>query len=475
MTSTRVDPQRTRPLNTVQEAAGDCVVYLVARDQRVQDNHALLYAQEQALAMGVSLIVWFNLRAIVGVRAREHYTFMLNSLREVAADLAKLNIGFNLSINLDAAELAREMSTHDPSLVVCDLNPLRGPKAMQKQLANTLDCPVRVVDTHNIIPLWVTSDKEEFAAHTIRSKIHKNLEQWLVEPPKVQKHPHATKLPAPDWKAADKLVAARPSNGSKLAFKPGEAAAHGALTEFINKRLDGYAEQRNVPTEDGQSNLSPYLHFGQISALRVALALVAEAPEQPLLFERGKLASFEGKPTRMDSINALLEELVVRKELADNYCFYQPNYDNLDGAKQWAKDTLTAQADAPREHIYTQEQFAQAATHDTAWNAAQNEMIQTGKMHGYIRMYWAKKILEWTPTPDEAIKIAVYLNDHYSIDGGDPNGYTGIMWSIAGVHDRPWFERPVFGKIRYMNRGGLERRFDVEAYVARWNNQDERR
>lgn len=177
-------------------------------------------------------------------------------------------------------------------------------------------------------------------------------------------------------------------------------------------------------------------------------------------------------PKKIDGINALLEEMIVRKELADNFCFYNPHYDRLEGAKEWAQTTLNDHRNDPREFIYTKQQFEHAQTHDPAWNAAQLQLRSSGKIHGYMRMYWAKKILEWSETPEGAIATAIYLNDHYSIDGGDPNGYNGIMWSIAGVHDRPWTERDVFGKIRYMNYAGLKRKFDIQSYIDRQSKLD---
>ena len=245
----------------------------------------------------------------------------------------------------------------------------------------------------------------------------------------------------------------------------GENEALKCLDLFISNNLSHYAKNRNNPNLSGQSNLSPYLHFGQISALRIALNIIKTINEPPLLFKVGKLASFEGQPSYIDSLNAYLEELIVRKELADNYCYYNHNYNNLNGAKDWAKNSLNSHLNDSREIVYSLEKLKKANTHDLAWNSAQNEMIRTGKMHGYMRMYWAKKILEWSESPDIAIKNAIYLNDFYSLDGGDPNGYTGIMWSIAGVHDRPWFDRSVYGKIRYMNSNGLKAKFDLNNYI----------
>ena len=231
---------------------------------------------------------------------------------------------------------------------------------------------------------------------------------------------------------------------------PGEQNALEALSSFLENRFDKYAEERNDPVRNAQSNLSPYLHFGQISAQRVAI----------------EVKKYCGNP---ESEEGFLEELIIRRELADNFCLYNPHYDSFAGFPDWVKDTLGKHKTDKREFIYTKEEFEKAQTHEDLWNAAQNEMIKTGKMHGYMRMYWAKKILEWTNTPQNALNVAIYLNDKYELDGRDPNGYTGCAWSIGGVHDRPWTERDIFGKIRYMNRNGAKRKFDIDSYIQKNN------
>lgn len=162
---------------------------------------------------------------------------------------------------------------------------------------------------------------------------------------------------------------------------------------------------------------------------------------------------------------AFLEELIIRRELSDNFCFYNEDYDNFKGFPEWAKKTLQKHKNDKREYLYSAIEFERALTHDELWNAAQMEIVRKGKMHGYMRMYWAKKILEWSESPEKAMEIAIYLNDRYGLDGRDPNGYTGIAWSIGGVHDRAWNERKIFGKIRYMSHGGCKSKFDVEKYI----------
>jgi deoxyribodipyrimidine photo-lyase len=287
----------------------------------------------------------------------------------------------------------------------------------------------------------------------------------LVEPPKIIKQSNKSAGKA-DWKKFEQIVNKQKSNGSKIEFESGEKHAQNELNDFIKNRLADYAADRNNPNVDGQSNLSPYLHFGQISSLRVALELTKN--HMPLLIKEVRLARYEGTPTIADSIDAFLEELIVRKELADNYCNNNVNYKNYDGIKDWAKKSLEEHIHDKREYEYSLKDLESFKTHDDAWNSAQAQLSKTGKMHGYMRMYWAKKILEWSPSPKIAIKHANYLNDHYSIDGGDPNGYVGVLWSIGGLHDRPWFEQPIFGKIRYMNYNGLKNKFDVEAYAKKW-------
>jgi len=448
----------------------ECVLYIMSRDQRVQDNYALLSAQAEALEKKLPLVVAFVLLEKTGHRSTEHFQFMIEGLKEVQAGLSKLNISFILRSGDPRQEVALLTKELNPSTLYFDFNALRGPRNMQKKVAQEVGCSVKVVDTHNIIPSWVLSDKEEFAAHTIRRKVHKSLEQWCVEPEKVTKHPYGIqeKIDSLSWTDCEQIIQQLPSSGITLRFKSGETAAHTRLHSFLDD-VRGYADGRNDATADAQSELSPYLHFGQISSLRATLECTKISDEPPFLFRYPKLASYEGMPTKQDGIDAFLEEIIVRKELADNYCLYQENYDNLEGAKSWAKDSLNTHRDDTRDFVYTLNEFEHGKTHDTLWNAAQSQLTSSGKIHGYLRMYWAKKILEWTESPEKAIEIAIYLNDHYSIDGGDPNGYVGIMWSIAGIHDRAWFDRPVYGKIRYMAESGAKKRFSIDEYVKTWS------
>lgn len=451
-----IDPLKCR-LNKISEtwedSTGKCVLYVMSRDQRVHDNHALLAAQKHALKLGLPLAVVFVLHKVPATRAREHYDFMLDGLTELESALAKLDIPFVALIGKPSEKLPNVFHHYQPAVVYFDFNPLRGPKQLIDAMAKLV--PVICVDTHNIVPVWLASDRQEVGARTLRPKIHKYLTGLLVLPETVQKHPVA-------WPGGNIFPLAHvrqlfqetlntiPYNNTKIAYKSGEAAAHKAMDDFLHNRLSGYAQNRNNPTTDGLSGMSLYLHFGQISSLRI----IHEA--QRLMFKH---------PTLQPDFDVLAEEMVVRKELSDNFCYYNDSYDSFAGAPTWARATLEKHKIDPREFVYTPKQFEHAATHDEAWNAAQMQLRKTGKIHGYMRMYWAKKVLEWSATPQEAMNTLVYLNDFYSIDGGDPNGYVGILWSIAGLHDRPWRERSVYGTVRSMVYSGLKRKFDIGKYI----------
>lgn len=435
--------------------AKSCVIYVMSRDQRLADNYALQVAQEQAIRLEVPLAVAFCLYPAAGKRSREHYEFMLAGLQLVEAELAKKNIAFIMLLGDGERRLKGLLGYLKPQAVIFDFNPLRGPRRLHRQIADIANCSVAEVDTHNIVPVWTASDHQEIAARTLRPKLKRQLATYLETPASVRRHPH-------DWPGTvqtmvqlkdriAKLTSSLRANGSDISrFKPGEKAAAKALKEFVGERLEGYAEQRNNPTVNGQSELNPYLHFGQLSSAQAVRAVLEAVGERPAL---------------QADADAFIEEITIRKELSDNFCWYNEQYDQLAAAPEWARRTLDKHANDEREFVYELSEFEAAQTHDEAWNAAQRQLVRTGKIHGYMRMYWAKKVLEWSSTPQRALETLLYLNDFYHIDGGDPNGYVGILWSIAGLHDRPWGERPVYGVVRSMVYSGLKRKFDVQAYI----------
>ncbi len=426
------------------------VIYWMSRDQRVNDNWALLHAQDLARTYKAPLVVLFCLVPQFLNATIRQYGFMLKGLQEIEKTLVKKGISFVLITGSPGTEVPAYAKKVKAAVLVTDFSPLRIKKEWNDGVRRGVNLPFHEVDTHNIVPCWIASPKQEYAAYTIRPKIHRLLPQYLDDFPSVKKHPFPMegKTGPVDWERISDVLKIDESIQEVSWLKPGERAAKRALRHFVDKKLPGYDSKRNDPTEDGQSNLSPYLHFGNISAQRVALEVQMSR------------ASVQNK-------ESFLEELIVRRELSDNFCFYNSGYDKFEGFPSWAQASLKKHKKDRRPYIYTREQFENALTHDDLWNAAQIEMTTKGKMHGYMRMYWAKKILEWTGSPEEALEIAIYLNDRYELDGRDPNGYTGVAWSIGGVHDRAWGERPVFGKVRYMSYGGCKGKFDIRKYIER--------
>jgi deoxyribodipyrimidine photo-lyase len=421
----------------------------MSRDQRAQDNWALLYAQQQALTLKAPLIVIFCLNRTYLTAAAIHYRFMMESLQTVSQVLAEKNIGFALLTGPPSETLPAFIQHHSVSLMVTDFDPLRGKRQWKQSVLARTSVPVFEVDAHNIIPCWHASSHQEYGAYTLRPKINRLMPAFLEPYPILLKHPFGgISLPytinwsdlVSEYGGTRQLPSTMPA--------PGEASAKGKLEDFIINGLANYDTHCNDPSLCGQSGLSPYLHFGQLSAQRIALSV----------FQSGSVKQ---------SQDAFLEELIIRRELADNFCYYNENYDNIRGFPAWAQETLLKHLYDERPYLYDRDSLENANTHDPAWNAAQRQLILTGAMHGYMRMYWAKKILEWSHSPDSAMQTTIYLNDHYSLDGRDANGYAGIAWSLGGVHDRAWSERPVFGKIRYMNYAGLKRKFNIPNYMAR--------
>jgi deoxyribodipyrimidine photo-lyase len=448
--------KRIRTLHEGTRKAGPVLLWM-SRDQRARDNWALLFAQELALQRKAPLGVIFCLvPSFLGATTRQ-YGFMLKGLQEVKQSLSQKNIPHFLLAGSPEEEIPKFIREHRISCLVKDFDPLRIKRRWTDAVAAEIDITLYEVDAHNIVPCWLASPKQEYGAFTFRPKIHRLLPEFLEEYPPLRKHPFPWEKKRMDYDFLKSIRTLRVETVPEADWiKPGEKAAFRVLRRFIEKKLTSYAARRNDPSADGQSGLSPYLHFGQISAQRVALEISAYPSLSPL----GKGGSKRGV-----SREAFLEELIVRRELSDNFCFYNCDYDNFEGFPEWAKRTLHSHRNDKREYLYDRGQFENAQTHDNLWNAAQTEMVKKGKMHGYMRMYWAKKILEWTESPEEAMEIAIYLNDRYELDGRDPNGYTGIAWSIGGVHDRAWNERPVFGKIRYMSYNGCKSKFDVNNYI----------
>lgn len=449
--------RRTRFLNDFKVSVCDNsgpVVYWMSRDQRIDDNWAILYAQAQACAIGANkgIHIVFNLAdpLFPGANHRS-FDFMLRGLKEVQAQAHSKNIPFTL-LRGDAADTVSAFcASQHAALLVADFSPLRIGQLWRSNVAAALKpfkIPYHEVDAHNIVPAWIVTDKKEYGARTLRPKCYQHMTEFLVEFPPVTTQ-HKLEQPLPEAIDPEQLMSVESMPTLDRSVRPihwatpGPSAGIDSLFAFLQQRLKFYDVDRNLPFKpQGVSNLSPWLHFGSLSAQRCVLE--AKSKDHQV-----HSASF-------------VEEIFVRRELADNFCMHSPDYDKITCAYPWALSSLKMHAKDKREHQYSLVELETGRTHDDMWNAAQLEMVARGKMHGYMRMYWCKKILEWTESPEQAMEFAIYLNDKWSLDGRDPNGYVGISWSIVGTHDQGWAERAVFGKIRYMNYGGLLRKFKKE-------------
>jgi len=443
-----IHDERIQPLNDAQIANGRFVLYWMQASQRAEYNHALEYAVDRANELRQPLIVFFGITDRYPEANERHYFFMLEGLKETRRALEKR--GIRMVIRHESPEIGAVKLARDASLVVTDRGYLRFQRAWRDHVARAAKCPVIQVETDVVVPVEAASPKEEYAAVTLRPKIAKKLPDYLVplKTRRLKKPSLDTDLESfdiQDTREAVSRLRIERTVGPVAEFRGGTAEAKRHLDTFIEKKLDRYADMRNIPAADCQSNLSPYLHFGQISPLYIALRVL---------------------DAREHGAEAFLEELIVRRELSMNFCHYNAAYDSFDGLPDWAKRSLQEHAGDRRPEIIPLDRLEAGDSPDPYWNAAQREMICTGKMHGYLRMYWGKRLLEWTKTPEEAFRIAVYLNNKYELDGRDPNSFAGIAWSF-GKHDRPWFRRLIFGNVRYMSAGGLERKFDAPGYVAK--------
>jgi deoxyribodipyrimidine photo-lyase len=335
------------------------------------------------------------------------------------------------------------------ALVVGDENPLREPESWRQKAAAKLRVPLWTVDADVVVPSKLL-ERAQYAAHTIRPRLQAQWSKYLIQPKNPKAHvawKKPARLASLDLQAdITETWKIRRSVPAVSGWRGGSSVASRMLRLFIENKLRGYGTRRNKPEIDHTSRLSPYLHFGHISPVTVALAVLKTDAPQP-------------------DKEAFLNQILVWRELAINLVRFNPNYDNFECAEPWAHRTLAKHARDLRPRLYTESQLENAETHDALWNAAQMEMVTTGWMHNYMRMYWAKKILAWSRTPAEAFRTAVFLNDRYELDGRDPNGYAGIAWAIVGKFDRPWFERPIFGQIRYMSGASTGKKFDSRKYI----------
>jgi len=445
ITSLELDPRvRVRAPGTA-DRDGPCVVYWMRRSVRARDNPALEVAIQVGNAFGKPVLVFFALVPVANANLR-HYAFLVQGLPEIQEELARRQVGFVLRRYPDHSVI-KLCTQVRAALLVTDENPMRGPEQRLGRVVQQLRIPVWSVDSDVVVPGSLIPTKQ-YAARIIRPKLLRLREQFAVK--------GRNRVARIAWRRS---VLSLPCDQSCLeglkidrSVQPvrelcgGTRSALRVLREFIRHRLADYPLRRNHPETAGTSQLSAYLHFGHISPVTVALQVLKASAPHP-------------------AKEAFLDKLITWRELAVNFVRTHELYDTIECAEPWAHRTLAKHARDKRPTSYNERQLENAETHDTLWNAAQIQMVERGWMHNYMRMYWAKKILEWSRSPAEAFQIAVRLNDKYEIDGRDPNGYAGIAWAIAGKFDRPWPERPIFGQIRYMSAASTGRKFDSKQYI----------
>lgn len=446
-----IQSERVKKLNENDILEGDYILYWMQASVRAEYNHALEYAIKLANKANKPLLVFFGITKTFPEANFRHFYFLLEGLADAESALKKKNIKLICRFCDPSDEVIK--LCEKACAVIFDRGYLRIQKKWRKSAAEKIKCAVYQVESEAAVPVGEVSDKEEFAARTLRPKITKKLEQYLITLPsdKVNISSLDFNINEKPLKDIDALIKdMKPIDDTVFKspyYKGGCGAAKAALMDFIENRLHNYDTMRNDPSFNHLSHLSPYLHFGHISPVYIALEIKkAKAPSE--------------------AKDKFLEELIVRRELSFNFCEYNANYDSHECLPDWVIQTLNNARNDKRPYIYELSDFENARTHDHCWNASQLEMVVSGKMHNYMRMYWGKKIIEWTRSYEEAYKIMLYLNNKYNLDGRDPNSFAGIAWCF-GKHDRPWTRRPIFGSVRYMNEAGLKRKFDMEAYIQR--------
>lgn len=420
------------------------VLYWAQVNRRAGFNHGLVHAVDLANRAGLPVLFYEGLTFDYPYASDRLHAFILEGVPDTQRELSRLGIGYVFYMRRGPADPNDVLYrlAKDAAALVTDQYPLFPARNYNASVPAKLDVPYYAVDSSCIVPM-ACFEKREYAAYTIRPKIKKLLPQYVDAAPAIHvKNKFRDPVPQfqPGTAAVDHTV--RPSP----IYRGGSKAAHQRLQHFLKTNLHRYADHGNKPSDNATSGLSPYLHFGHISALEVALAVQEYARDHKIFADD------------------FLEELIVRRELAFNFARFTEHPQSLDALPDWAKKTLAKHARDKRDPVYSRDAFESAGTHDPLWNAAQRELLITGKIHGYYRMYWGKKIIEWSRNPEEALATTLDLNDRYALDGRDPNSYANILWCF-GLHDRPWVERPIFGQIRYMSYEGMRRKTDVDGYV----------
>jgi deoxyribodipyrimidine photo-lyase len=420
-------------------SSSEYVLYWMRANRRVESNHALQFAVTLANRLEKPLLCYERLTCSYPYANDRLHAFILDGVAQTAAALRKLGAGYVFDLQ-KKPEAAKARYSQRAAAVVLDDWPetLAGP-------APHFGTDTYAVDSSCIVPSHCIGSRS-YAAYSLRPKIHRMLDRFLKPVAKVRLR-HKWTAGLPDLPVLDAAACQIDRSVPRsTAIRGGRKQAERCLDEFLEHRLRRYAAEKNQPAAHATSGLSPYMHAGYISSLEVALRVCEHARQHKLIADE------------------FLEELIVRRELAFNFAWHAKRVDSLSELPDWVRATLHAHRNDKRDPQYAPGRFEQADTHDDLWNAAQKELLLRGRIHGYYRMYWGKKIIEWSATHEEALATMLHLNDKYALDGQDPNTYANILWCF-GLHDRPWGDRPIFGTVRYMGRSGMDRKTDVKSYL----------
>ncbi|MGL4403670.1 MAG: deoxyribodipyrimidine photo-lyase [Fusobacteriaceae bacterium] len=447
-----VQRERVRNLNNKElDKEGDYVACWIQNSPRIKYNHTLEFSKNLSERTGKPLLLFFVLNPDYPEAKRRSYQFLLDGIYNFQKNLRNEKIELNIFLG-DPAEIAGEIGKFSVALVT-DKGYLNFNRDLNLKITRENSSSFYEVESNLIVPVETASDHEEYGAYTVRKKINSKVSGFIKNPrdefldgSKIKCHNinygKFESLKEKLWDIENKenrenfLQSISDDNFYPLCIEGGETSGEKILDEFIEKKLDFYHLYSNSPFQNFHSGLSPFLHFGQISPHYIYNKVVNSGKAE-------------------EAIEGFLEELIVRRELAFNFCYFNRNYSDFNKIlPSWCYETLEKHKGDNRPYLYTLKELENWKTHDEYWNEAQKSLVTLGTMDSYLRMYWAKKILEWSPDPETAFNHTLYLNNRYFLDGRDPNSFTGVAWCY-GKHDRAWKERSVFGKIRYMNENGL--------------------
>lgn len=477
------------------KAAGDYVLYWMIAARRTEFNYALDRAVALGEELGKPVVIFEALRAGYQWASDRIHQFVLEGMADNEARLKGSGVVYYPYVEpaAGAGKGLLEALAERACAVVTDDFPAFFLPRMVDAAALRVPVALEAVDSNGLLPLRA-SPKAFPLARSFRSFLQKNLYKHLGDLPAADPLQKA-KLPgskgisktlqaiqkkwpraAPELlKASPEALAALPIDHSvrPSPIKGGAEAAGAELTAFLRKRLDSYLTDRDHPDFDGSSGLSPYLHFGHISphdvlarlARREGIAMTKLAAEPKKSARRGPKDLFG----MSEPAEAFMGQLVTWREIGYNMCSLRDDYDRYESLPAWAQRTLAAHASDPRPVIYSPAQLEAGKTGDPLWNASQIQLVREGRMHNYMRMLWGKRILEWRPSPKDALEVMIHLNNKYALDGRNPNSYSGIFW-VLGRYDRAWGpERPIFGTVRYMTSQSAARKLKLRAYVKRYS------